>query len=194
MDTREYIKEYQLKNGTYAYFKNISSKLYEDKPMVGEKNFPEGILKNAYHFYRTISKRNIVLIKDIFEKEKDIVEQTIDYFYQQQIHCSDTEMFLPPFDALYEYSNFFLNTLGGTAYLFRLDSRMRILLFYYSTMIIHEANMREINKYGIDIRPYIKILEDELNSYTKFYYSDKYMHEIQMVKKNYHMLSPTGSS
>jgi hypothetical protein len=151
-------------------------------------------LKNAYHFYRAISKRNIILIKEIIEKEKNIIEQTIDYFYQQHISCEDNEMFLPPFDDLYEYSHFFLNTLGGTAYLFRLESRLRILLFYYSTMIIHESNVREINKYGIDIRPYIKVLEDELNNYSMFYYSDKYLNEIELVKKKYPLPYPVESS
>ena len=194
LDTREYIKEYQLKSGTYAHFKSITSKLHEQKPIVVEKKFPLDILKNAYHFYRAISKRNIILIKDIIEKEKNVIEQTIDYFYQQHIRCKDNEMFLPPFDDLYEYSHFFLNTLGGTAYLFRLESRMRILLFYYSTMIIHEANVREINKYGIDIRPYIKVLEDELNNYSMFYYSDKYLNEIELVKKKYPLPYPVESS
>jgi len=194
LDTREYIKEYQLKSGTYAHFKSITSKLHEQKPIVVEKKFPGDILKNAYHFYRALSKRNIILIKDIIEKEKNVIEQTIDYFYQQHIRCKDNEMFLPPFDDLYEYSHFFLNTLGGTAYLFRLESRMRILLFYYSTMIIHEANVREINKYGIDIRPYIKVLEDELNNYSMFYYSDKYLNEIELVKKKYPLSYPVESS
>ena len=194
LDTREYIKEYQLKSGIYAHFKNITSKLHKHKPIVVEKKFPGDILKNAYHFYRALSKRNIILIKDIIEKEKNVIEQTIDYFYQQHIRCKDNEMFLPPFDDLYEYSHFFLNTLGGTAYLFRLESRMRILLFYYSTMIIHEANVREINKYGIDIRPYIKVLEDELNNYSMFYYSDKYLNEIELVKKKYPLPYPVESS
>ena len=194
LDTREYIKEYQLKSGTYSHFKGITSKLHEQKPIVVEKKIPGDILKNAYHFYRAISKRNIILIKDIIEKEKNVIEQTIDYFYQQHIRCKDNEMFLPPFDDLYEYSHFFLNTLGGTAYLFRLESRMRILLFYYSTMIIHEANVREINKYGIDIRPYIKVLEDELNNYSMFYYSDKYLNEIELVKKKYPLPYPVESS
>ena len=194
LDTREYIKEYQLKSGTYTHFKSITSKLHEQKPIVVEKKFPGDILKNAYHFYRALSKRNIILIKDIIEKEKNVIEQTIDYFYQQHIRCKDNEMFLPPFDDLYEYSHFFLNTLGGTAYLFRLESRMRILLFYYSTMIIHEANVREINKYGIDIRPYIKVLEDELNNYSMFYYSDKYLNEIELVKKKYPLPYPVESS
>ena len=87
LDTREYIKEYQLKSGTYAHFKSITSKLHEQKPIVVEKKFPLDILKNAYHFYRAISKRNIILIKDIIEKEKNVIEQTIDYFYQQHIRC-----------------------------------------------------------------------------------------------------------
>ena len=194
LDKRDYIKEYQIRDGTYAYLKKIITKLYEQIPIAGETHSPGDILKNAYHFYRTISKKNILLIKDIIEKEKDIVEKTMDYFYQQQTHCKDTEKFFPPFDALYEYSHFFLNTMGGKAYLFRLYSRMRILLLYYSTMIIHEANLREINKYGIDIRPHINSLEDELNHYSKLYYSDKYLREVELVKKKYPVHSSAASS
>ncbi len=194
LDKRKYIQEYKLKNDSYIHFKNIIAKLYEQKPMVSESKFPGDILKNTYHFYRTLRKENIILIKDIINKEKDIVEQTMDYFYQQQIHCENTDMILPPFDVLYEYSNFFLNTLGGKAYLFRLESRMRILLLYYTTMIIHEANHREINKYGIDLRPHVKRLENELNDFSKFYYSDKYLREIKTVKEKYPILFPVESS
>lgn len=194
LDKREYIKEYQLEVSTYDHFKNITAKLYEQKPVVGEKNLLGDILKNTYHFYRTIKKRNIILIKDIIHKEKDVLEQTMDYFYTQHIHCENADKILPPFDALYEYSYFFLNTLGGKAYIFRLESRLRILLLYYSTMIIHEANLKEINKYGIDLLPHIKRLEDELNNYSRFYYSDKYLNEIKMVKEKYPLSSPVSSS
>ena len=101
LDKRTYIEEYRLKNDTYAHFRNIIAKLYEQKPMGGETKFPGDILKNTYHLYRTLRKENIILIKDIINKEKDIVEQTMDYFYQQQIHCENNGKILPPFDALF---------------------------------------------------------------------------------------------
>ena len=192
LDEKEFIKEYRLTNGAHDHFKKISRKLYEKKPVAGEINFPEDILKNTYHLYRALNKRNIILIKDIIGKELDRVEEMLDYSFRQQVSCKDSENFLPPFGTLYEYSHFFLNTLGGRAYLFRLESRVRILLLYYSTIVIHEANQREINKYGIDIRPYIKNLEDDLTNYSKFRYSDKFLHQIEMIKKEYPVLAPVA--
>ncbi len=185
LDERDYIKEYQLKNGTYSYLKEIVEKLSKQTPVVGEEHFPDEILTNAYHFYRILQKPSILLIKDIIEKEKDIMEQTMRYFYFQQIRCEDSQKFFPSFGVLYNYAHFFWKTLGGKAYIFRLDTKSKILLMYYTTMIIHEANLREMNKFGIDIRPQIEKLENELSNYSKLSYIDKYLYELSKIKKNY---------
>lgn len=193
LDQRDYIRDYQITMGTYDYFKNIMAKLAEHHPIAGEEHVPDNILKNAYHFYRTITKNDIILIKDIIEKERDVVEQTMDYFYKQEIYCEENQKFIPSFGTLYEYAHFFLSTMSGKTYLFRLGSKTRILLLYYSTMIIHKANDMEINKYGLDIRPLLKKLEDDLKNYKKLYYSDKYIGEIENLKKHYSIPSPVGS-
>lgn len=193
LDRRDYIKEYELKDGTYAFYKETITELSKERPVAGEEHFPAGLKKNIYHFYRALNKKTIIFIKDVVKNEKDITEQTMDYFYQLQIRCEDTKQFLPSFDTLYEYSHFFLNTLGGKAYLFRLESKIRILLLYYSIMIIHEADNREINKYGFDIRSIISIIEDDLNNYSKYYLSEKYMGEIAKIKKNFTMPFPAAS-
>lgn len=185
IDQRPYVKEHKLDKGTYAFFKDIVTKLSNKKPIHGEEHYPEDILKNAYHFYRTISKSNIILIKGIIENEKDIVEQTMHDFYQQHLLCDDNQKFLPPFGVLYEYAHFFWKTLGGKAYLFRLGSKNRILMLYYSTLIIHEANLIEINKYGLDINPLINMLEDDLINYSKILILDGYLSEIRKIKKFY---------
>lgn len=185
IDQRNYVKGHQLEKGTYAFFKDIVTKLSNKKPVPGEEFEPEDILKNAYHFYRTISKNNIILIKTIIEKENNIVEQTLHDFYQQHMLCDDNQNLLPPFVVLYEYAHFFWKTLGGKAYLFRLDSKNRILMLYYSTLIIHEANIREINKYGLDINPLIHMLENDLKSYSKVFILDGYLSEIKKIKEFY---------
>jgi hypothetical protein len=185
LDERDYIKEYQLENGTYSYLKEILEKLSEQTPVVGEEHFPEEILTNAYHFYRVLKKTNILLIKDIIDKEKDKMEQTIHYLYLQQIRCEDSQNFLPSLGVLYNYAHFFWKTLGGKAYIFRLDTKSRILLMYYTTMITHEANLREMNKFGIDIRPQIERLENMLSNYPQLSYIDKYLYELDKIKKNY---------
>ncbi len=193
LDQRNYIEDYNLKNGTHAYFKNIITKLSKQRPAAGEEHFPEDILKNAYHFYRTISKKNIILIKDIIEKERYLLEQIMYDFYQEQMLCDNNQKFLPSLEVLYEYTHFFWKTLGGKAYLFRLNSKNRVLLLYYSTLIIHEANEREINKYGLDIIPLIKRLEMDINNYSKFLNLDEYLTKIEEIKKSY-LIPPIAES
>ena len=185
LDERDYIKEYQLENGIYAYLKELIVKLSKQTPVVGEEHFPDEILTNAYHFYRILQKSNILLIKDIIDKEKDIMEQTMRYFYLQQIRCEDSQKIFPSFGVLYNYAHFFWKTLGGKAYIFRLDTKSKILLMYYTTMIIHEANLREMNKFGVDIRPQIEKLENELSNYSELSYIGKYLYELSKIKKNY---------
>ena len=51
-----------------------------------------------------------------------------------------------PLKDVYPYAVFFLNTLGGSSYLIRRDSRVRMLTQYYSILILDQANKQRLNK------------------------------------------------
>lgn len=178
-------KGFSFENGSLAYFKLITEKLAGRLPIAGETLNPEDVLSNAYHFYRTLGKNDIRSIKEVFDKEKDTMEQTMDYLYQHHGRCQDREQFLPSLDVLYEYGHFLLSTMGGRSYLFRLGGNLRTVLQYYSALIVHEADLQEVNRYGLDIRPYLSKLEGEIKSTRGLYFSLKYLGTLGEVKRSY---------
>ena len=70
----------------------------------------------------------------------------------------------PSLETLYEYAGFFLNTLGGRNYLMRRNAQLRILTSYYCLLILDKANDETLNRYGIDIRPHIKLVLSEIKN------------------------------
>ena len=90
-----------------------------------------------------------------------------------------------PLEELYAYSTFFLNTMGGQAYLFRRDPVTRILIKYYAILILHKANEQGINKAGVDIRSGLKNLIDELLVFQVLQKRDEYLNTLLVLQSKY---------
>jgi len=183
-------KGYPFEKGSAAYFFNVRDRLARRLPIAGGRLTPEEVLDNSFHFYRSLSKKDIRLIKEVMEHEKDAMEQVISFFYEHSTRCRDRKPFLPPLAIQYEYAHFFLHSLAGRSYLFRVGGNMRTLLLYYSTMIVHEANRQEINRYGLDIRPYLEKTEAELKNTRGLYNVDKYLDAIRRARQSYRFAPP----
>jgi hypothetical protein len=91
----------------------------------------------------------------------------------------------PTLKILYEYSGFFLNTIAGRAYLSRRDSKIELLISYYSVLTLHRANEASLNTHGIDIRPFIGSLINEVGTRKGFLYRKQYLAELEELKKKY---------
>lgn len=178
-------KGFSFENGSLAYFRYLMDKLAGRLPIAGETLNPEDVLSNSYHFYRTLGKNDIRSIKEVFGKEKDTMEQIMDYLYQHHARCQDREQFLPSLDVLYEYGRFLLSAMGGRSYLFRLGGNLRVVLQYYSAMIVHEADLQEVNRYGLDLRPYLSKLEVEIKNTRGLYLPEKYLYMVNEAKRSY---------
>jgi hypothetical protein len=63
--------------------------------------------------------------------------------------------------------------------------RLRILLTYYSLLIIHEADKRGKNTYGIDIFPYVGPLIAEINLYPDFKLKKEYLQKLNQMEIYY---------
>ena len=178
-------KDYPFPNGSKAYLLDVMDRLSKRLPLPGEVRDPNDMLSNTFHLYRALSKKDIFLIKEILRKERDTMEQSMNYFHQYLTQCRGQENFLPPLDFFYEYAHFFLSTLGGRSYLFRMEGGLRLLLVYYCAMIIHEADVAGINRYGLDIRPYLTTLESDLKGHKRLYYSERYRAEVRRMIQAY---------
>jgi hypothetical protein len=87
--------------------------------------------------------------------------------------------------TMYEYAGFFLNTLGGRSYLQRRDSKIRMLVDYYSLMILDRANTEKLNSHGIDIRPYIDFLFYDISNQKGLMYRERYLSGLAALQSKY---------
>jgi hypothetical protein len=78
-----------------------------------------------------------------------------------------------------------LNTNGGRACLFRRSPGLRLLVTYYSILIIHRADKKGYNTYGIDIFPFIDSLRDEISRYPDFQFQKDYMEKLNEIESFY---------
>jgi hypothetical protein len=184
LDTRDYVKEYKLEGGTYKKFTTALEMLAYRPPVIsGETKDLYTLLSNAAHFYRVAGKEDIRLVKDILNHEHDRIERLMSVVYEYLIMGSQEGKLMINIGQLYEYAGFFLNTLGGKAYLYRRDSTTRTLTQYYSVLILDKANKEKMNPYGIDIIPHLTILKEDLNAHKGLQGTNQYLAVLQNIEE-----------
>ncbi|MEW6219332.1 MAG: hypothetical protein AB1634_07300 [Thermodesulfobacteriota bacterium] len=167
LDGLDYIQAAGLAGGSEAFFSALATRaLAAPPPAVRETDDLAGLLANATHFFRLLGAKDLTLVRTVLDQERDLVEPALALFWEWVLlgeACQDTQLAIRPTVAqLYEYAGFFLNTLGGNAYLARRKPELRLLARYYAVLILDQANDRTLNRHGIDIRPAIDTLSDEV--------------------------------
>ena len=189
LDTKPYIRHLENGANTFDHFIGLIRRLSSKPPIpAGEGIDAALITKNVFHFYRVLNKRDLRLIKEVITSEADTLEMNLDLFYRSLMlgdRCPDPEDLRPSLDVLYHYAGFFLNTIGGRAYLFRRALGVRLLCSYYSLLIVHEADKQGKNSYGIDIFPFIAPLGKEMVLYPNFHFTNDYIHKLNELEKYY---------
>ena len=190
LDQQDYIIDYQLQEGSRLHFSRTLKKVFANPPIVSrEADDLFSILKNMSHFYRILGRQEIILIKDVLTHEIENMEQIMAVFYRwseisQPTGNNNLDLAIP-LASLYEYGGFFINTLGGQAYLFRRDSRLRLLVRYYAILIIDRANSSDMNRHGIDIRLATEALIDEMEASQMLSGQDEYLHRLAALQTRY---------
>ena len=189
VDSEDYIQQFELQEPSQKYFIALAYKLLKNPPVVSrESDDLYTILKNMAHFFRVIGKDNIVLIKTILDRERDKIEDVAAEMYQWTAwgDCNDDLLnFSPSLAEMYEYAGFFLNTMGGRSYLFRRDSRSRLLVNYYSVLLIERANKQGVNRHGIDLSQVVPQLVREIDSSNQLIYRENYIDSLDALLEKY---------
>lgn len=190
LDQQDYIREHITKGSTLDHFRGIINKLIANPPVVvRETDDLFAILNNMAHFFRVLGPKDILLIKDVFIHERGLIEPTMALFYKwSEIapNCSDTDLDIDlPLPGLYEYAGYFINTLGGQSYLFRRELYLRILVRYYSVLIIDRANQVNANRYGIDIRYTLDSLIPEIQGNNDLENKQVYLENLVKLQEHY---------
>ncbi len=199
LDGQEYIKAYNLEEGTYQHCLGIASKLSSRPPVVSGETTELSLLKsNMTHFFRVMGKKDISLVLDILAHEEERIEDTMQIIYEWGMrevqHGEGTVE--ADMDVLYDYAAFFLNTIGGKAYLLRRDSRVRMLLTYYSILVLDRANAERMNRHGVDILPHVDLLIDDLERYEGLAQRDTYLQRLKAIREETgrHAAGESGST
>ena len=189
LNNKNYIQRLEAGKDTYDHFQSLIRKLSFQPPIpAGESMDPRIMTKNIFHFFRALDKSDLRLIKEIMRNEADTLDMNLHVFYKWFMlgdQCQDPEGLRPSLDVLYQYAGFFLNAIGGRAYLFRRPLEVRLLVTYYCLLIVHEADKRRKNRYGIDIFPEIEPLAREISFYPDFHFQDEYILQLTSLKNYY---------
>jgi hypothetical protein len=189
LDTKDYIRELRIEGGTFNHFIKIIRALSLNPPVpAGEGLNYDMIINNIYHFYRALELKDLTLIKLILKNEADTMEINLALFYRWLMsndECGQKEGIPPAFDTLYKYAGFLVNSIGGRSYLFRRETRLRLLLYYYSLLIIHEADKKKMNNFGVDITPFLEPLAEEIENYQFLYFRKEYAGRLINLKDYY---------
>lgn len=190
LDKQNYIRDYAVKGSTLEHFRGIVNKLIANPPVVvRETDDLFAILNNMAHFFRILGPKDILLTKDILVHEHELIEPTMALFYKWseiEAECQDTELGIElPLPGLYEYAGYFINTLGGQSYLFRRELFLRLLIRYYSILIIDRANSADANRYGIDIRYTLDSLIAEIEGNRDLVNRQEYLENLVRLQEQY---------
>ncbi len=190
LDQQPYMQNFSLKEPSKVHFSKVLQKLVDNPPVVTrETDDLFTLLKNTAHFFRILGKDNIIVLKGILDREKDSFEEMLKTFYTLTYHpdyLKEEYSLTIPSDALYDYAGFFLNTMGGRLYLFRRDSTSRLAVSYYAILVIDRANDEGRGHHGIDIKPAIDSLIEEIeNGGNRLRLKEEYLDKLYDLKEKY---------
>ncbi len=179
----------QTEKNPSAVFLQMVRALSANPPMIVDETRDIVSLKhNLAHFYRVLRKDRIEMIKNILSAENDVLEHAMADFYIYYVTgdcCKNDDEPCVSLNTLYEYAAFFMNTFAGKSYLFRRSSTIRCLTDYYTVLILDKANDAEINRYGIDIRPYIDLSMGDIISQNNLIFQDQYIKTLTDLNEKY---------
>ena len=140
---------------------------------------------------RLLGKEKIDIIRAVLRYDSDLAEPLMGilyYYLMSGRRCDKLPSPSSTIETMYDYAGFFLNTFGGHSYLYRRDSRIRLLTVYYSILVIHQADMRELNEEGLDLRFFLPLIFSEIQSRNDLLYEEDYLQTLTNLQLQYFRL------
>jgi hypothetical protein len=187
LDTKDYLQEFKLKQPVRKHLEGLKEKLAAKPPtVVRETDDLYTVIANTAHFFRVLGKDNIRLLKSLLEHEQGGLENLANALYAASVgpDCQADTVQLP-FNTAYDYSVFFLNTIGGRSYLFRREARVRLLVNYYALLLIDEAASRNLNTHGTDISGLIQPLIREIEATNQLARKEEYVARLRELAERH---------
>jgi hypothetical protein len=189
LDSKGYMTSPGIGARTEDLFEEVFRLMAKHPPTnVGEMENIYTLVRNVAHFYRVLGKDRVVLLKEMMHSESAVMEPAMAVMFTWMTVCNAGDggrLEAKKLTTMYQYAAYFLNTLGGRGYLLRRDSRTRMMINYYSLLIIDMANDAGLNPYGIDIRPHIDYIFYDINNQKGLMYRQRYLAHLAALKNKY---------
>lgn len=187
IDSKGYAARRGVDGSSREIFARVLQQLEATRPLVnGENQNLFALMKNITFFYRVLGKDTLLMINDIIEGEAAIMEPVTALFYewlnpwQPQANGPAVSR-----ETMYDYAGFFLQSMGGRAYLFRREPGIRILTLYYSLLVLDQANQDGLNMEGIDIGPPVEALIREIHYSRRLSERQHYIETLKEIQARY---------
>jgi len=179
----------EQKQKSYDVFEQILADLIAKPPLINDETRDlVSLMRNQAHFFRTLNKQRVELVLEILQSEKDVVEPAMADFYDYYVYkqcCRQSSKDCISEESLYRYAGFFLDTLSGKSYLMRRHPVVRTLIRYYSVLILDLANEQGLNRHGIDIRPHIKLVLNDVAVQEDLIFQQRYIRQLRDLQEKY---------
>lgn len=189
LDATEILRSQKTYHDSWALLSDILATVERTLPPVsGEAYRPSIIIENSFYFFRLLRKEKINIARDVLRYEADLAEPLIGVLYYWLFvgrQCDELPSSESTLRMMYNYAAFFLNTLGGHSYLYRRDSKIRALTSYYANLVIHEANLRGLNEVGLDLRFFLPLTFNEIQSRNDLLYTEEYLETLSDLQLHY---------
>ena len=192
LDQQDYIKAHQLKGGSQLLFRQTIELLLQNLPMFNaELATISNLTRNLDHFQSVLGKESAAIFSEIFANETELLEPVLQAFYYWVNLCENNPnniIACPKLPQLYEYASFFLGTFAGRNYLFESNPKLRVLLNYYSVLIIDRALEDQTNPNGIDIRQHILSTLQSINLQKDLVGLEVYQEKLKSLARKYQLI------
>lgn len=189
LDKKPYVRQIDPEIDTHQWFNRIITRLSSHLPVPAGENLDSVTMANhIFYFFRNLDPKEMRLLRDVIVNEESTLEANMELFFRWLSlgdRCPEMGGVRPPPEVLYSYAGFFLNTIGGRAYLFRNSPGIRWLVTYYSLLVVHEADKKGKNTYGIDIAPHLKALTKEMSYQGDFLFQKEYVKRLENLEGFY---------
>ena len=181
LNNKPYIQKYCNGKDIRTVLSEIIKKLSKYPPVSrGEGVNSEIMINNIYHLFRVLSLNEINMIRAIIERESDQLEYVMMWYYiwfSSKKECPDLYGLLPNDDIAYKYALFFLNTIGGRAYLFRRPPLLRLLITYYCLLAIYNIQKSSSPL----LQRNASLLKDEISRYPELVFQHVYLKRLEEI-------------
>lgn len=179
LNNKPYIQKYCNGKDIKIVLADIIKRLSKSPPVSrGEGVNTEIMINNIYHLFRVLSLNEIKMIKAIIEKESDQLEYVIRWYYiwfSSKKECPDPYGLLISDNIAYKYALFFLNTIGGKAYLFRRPTLLRLLITYYCLLTVYKQSPTAL------LQRKASVLKDEIFRYPELVFQPMYLKKLEEI-------------